>query len=84
MLVSHRNMISIYDMSKDKAIVNEEQKEASSGWIQTVTFDEGNIRTILVKKRPRKARVSLILKELKKLGKYNYEEDKSNVVLTNF
>ena len=71
-------------MSKDKAIINEGEEENRSGWIQTLTFNEGNIRTILIKKRPRKARVNLILKELKKLGKYNLEEDKGLVVLTNF
>ena len=73
MLVSHRNMISIYDMSTD-----------SDEWIQTLSFDEGIIRTMLIKKRPRKARVDLIMHELQKFGINSLEDDKGQVVLTNF
>ena len=64
MLVSHRNMISIYDMSTD-----------SDEWIQTLSFDEGFIRTMLIKKRPRKSRVDLKMQELQKFDIYNLEDD---------
>ena len=42
MCVSHRNMISIYDM-----------KEGSSqgSWSDTIEFAEGNIRKMFIKKR---------------------------------
>ena len=73
MLVSHRNMISIYDMSKDE-----------NGWVQTLSFDAGIIRTMFIKKRPRRARVNLILEELKKFDIHNLEDHKGSVVLTNF
>ena len=73
MLVSHRNMVSIYDMSSH-----------SDQWIQTLSFDEGMVRTMLIKKRPRRSRVKLRLDELQKFDIHSLEDDKGQVVLTNF
>ena len=49
-----------------------------------MSFDAGIIRTMFIKKRPRRARVNLILEELKKFDIHNLEDDKGSVVLTNF
>lgn len=60
MLVSHRNMISVFDMSKG---IWEE-----ACWIDTVQFDEGFIRKMFIKKRDKQERQDLI-KERKLKGK---------------
>ena len=53
MLVSHRNMISVYDMSQSTAL-NEEK------WTDTVKFDHGIIRQMLLKKRSKREREKII------------------------
>lgn len=43
MLVSHRNMISIFDMTGTQ--------EEGGHWIDTYSFSQGNIRKMLIKLR---------------------------------
>ena len=56
MLVSHRNMISVYDMS-----AKEEQD-----WIDTVSFDGGYIRQMHIKKRDKEERRDMVRKKIEK------------------
>ena len=53
MLVSHRNMISIYDISKDSDdIYNDDgMPKSNSGWVQTICYDE-IVKKMFIKKRP--------------------------------
>lgn len=55
MLVSHRNMISVFDMSKGL--------QDTPQWIDTVSFADGNIRQIFLKKRSKRERNKRILKK---------------------
>ena len=55
MVVAHRNMISIFDMSKGEA------EEAS--WTDTVQFEEGRVRRMFIKKRSKKERVEYLLQK---------------------
>ena len=62
MLVSHRNMISIYDMSKSHGPVYGSQgnKDVEHGrWVQTVAFDEGVLKKIRIVKRSKAERVAI-------------------------
>lgn len=58
MVVSHRNMVSVFDMTKGSG---EEAK-----WVETVKFSHGNIREMLLKKRPKTDRLEAINKRIKK------------------
>ena len=51
MVVSHRNMVSIYDMSKSEE--RDSQGKLVSGWIETFKHDNGYIRQMVIKKRSR-------------------------------
>ena len=56
MLVAHRNMISVFDMSKGI------WEEAS--WIDTIHFEEGYVRKMFIKKRSKKERLEIMLEKL--------------------
>lgn len=51
MLVSHRNMISIFDMTGTQA--------EGGHWVQTISFSQGAIRQMLIKKRSKLDRLEL-------------------------
>ena len=52
MLVSHRNMISIFDMTGTQ--------EEGGHWVDTYSFAQGKIRKMLIKKRSKKDRLDLL------------------------
>lgn len=54
MLVAHRNMISVYDMSSAKG----------SDWIDTFSFDGGFIRQMFIKKRDKAERINMMQKKI--------------------
>ena len=66
MLVAHRNMISIYDMTQGSGPSDASNStsvrfaEGDANWRQTVAFEEGNVRQIMIKKKPKRDRVELV------------------------
>lgn len=54
MLVSHRNMISVFDMSQGQ---NEKAK-----WIDTMELESGYVRQMFIKKRSKSDRQNLLQK----------------------
>ena len=64
MLVSHRNMVSVYDMSKEKLqdeydctkFDNVDQDDESGEWVYTKSFEEGRVRLISIQKRAKSER----------------------------
>ena len=61
MCVSHRNMISIYDMKEGSNAAN---------WSDTIEFREGNIRKMFIKKRSQEERDREIRKKKNKGHKH--------------
>ena len=58
MLVSHRNMISVFDMTKVKG------KNAKR--MDTFKFEDGNIRQMFIKKTSKEDRLDLIWNKIKR------------------
>ena len=61
MVVSHRNMISIFDMSKNHA-------QVSTQWQDTVSFKEGYVRKMFIKKIDRNFQIERAKTKLKEKG----------------
>ena len=71
MLVSHRNMISIYDMTQNSETAENKNEKSNGGWIKTLTFaknpesdnneeqerNKDHIRQMFIKKRPKAERI---------------------------
>ena len=60
MLVSHRDMISVFDMSQG---ANEK-----SEWIDTIQFKTGHIRQMFIKKISKERRQFALLENLRRTG----------------
>ena len=58
MVVSHRNMISIFDMSKNHT-------QVSTKWQDTVSFKEGYVRKMFIKKIDRNLQIERAKTKLK-------------------
>ena len=69
MLVSHRNMISIYDMTQHTQQQGGDNEELARGaWIKTISFgDAGVIRKMFIKKREKQERQEMIAQKQSKL-----------------
>ena len=74
MLVSHRNMISIFDMTS-----------TDGHWLQTISFKQGAIRQMLVEKRSKRDRIHLIANKMTlRGGKSQHHSVAQEQVLTMF
>ena len=61
MLVSHRNMISVFDMTESSGDVGSEY-DVNGRFIQTLPFVQGFIRQMFIKERP-KAELKRLIEE---------------------
>ena len=56
MLICHRNMISIYDMTSVQNFKDKDKSNLEGRFLKTYKYNEGNIREIFIKKRAKKSR----------------------------
>ena len=69
MLVSHRNMISIYDISKgsDEFYDDDGFPKKETGWVQTIKYDEF-VKKMFIKKRPLAERIARVKKRQQEIS----------------